>query len=302
MKNKIKHFLNINELKSADIFKIIKKSHELKLNYGEKKLETKNILAMIFEKPSTRTRVAFEVGMKQLGGDVVVLDQGETQLGRGETLQDTIQVLSRYVDIIMYRGSNENKLYKMAEHSSIPIINGLTDNSHPCQILADIMTLEERFSSTDNLEITWVGDGNNVCNSWIHACPHFNFNFNISCPRGFFPEKKLIERYNKKKNITIFLDPKKAVANSDVIITDTWFSMGMENDRDKAGQFKEFQVNKDLYNLALKKPFFLHCLPAHRNIEVTSDIIDGKKSLVWDEAENRLYVHQAIILWCLEKI
>ena len=302
MTNKIKHFLNIHQLKKGEILKIIKKSHDLKSNYGKTKLKKKVILAMIFEKPSTRTRVAFEVGMKQLGGDVVVLDQGETQLGRGESLQDTIQVLSRYVDLIMYRGSNENTLYEMADHSLIPIINGLTDKSHPCQILADIMTLEEKFNSTDGIEICWVGDGNNVCNSWIHACSYFDFNFNISCPKGYFPKKNIIDMYNKKNNIKIFHNPKKAVENSDVIVTDTWFSMGMKQNNAKADIFKEFQVNEGLYKSAFKKPFFLHCLPAHREKEVTSKIIDGDKSLVWDEAENRLYVHQAIILWCLNKI
>ncbi len=299
MNNKIRHFLNLDEISSSEIKKILSLSHQLKKKYGQKKLIKKKILAMIFEKPSTRTRVSFEVGMKQLDGDVVILDQGDTQLGRGESLQDTIKVLSRYVDLIMYRGSNEDKLYEMRTFSSVPIINGLTDNSHPCQILADIMTLEENFKSLEKLKICWIGDGNNVCNSWIHSCSHFKYNFNICCPEGCFPNENIIKKNNKKGNIKIFSDPKIAIKESDVVITDTWVSMGMKDDPKRIKKFKNFQINKDLVNFANKEVLFLHCLPAHRGNEVSDEIIDGKNSLVWDEAENRLYVHQSIILWCL---
>ena len=196
----MRHFLNISELKTNDVKKIINQSHVLKKEYGKRKFKKKIILAMIFEKPSTRTRVSFEVGMKQLNGDVVILDQADSQLGRGESLIDTIKVLNRYVDIIMYRGSDEKKLYEIANFSSVPIINGLTDQSHPCQILADIMTLEENFKDISNLNLCWVGDGNNVCNSWIHSCLHYGFNLNISCPNGFFPSKKVIDVVKSKKN------------------------------------------------------------------------------------------------------
>ena len=233
MKNKIKHFLNLNEISTEEIKKIIKSSHVLKKTYGEKKLNKKKILAMIFEKPSTRTRVSFEVGMKQLNGDVVTLDPGDTQLGRGESLQDTIKVLGRYVDLIMYRGSQEKKLYEMTNFSDVPIINGLTDSSHPCQILADIMTLEEKFNSLDNLNLCWIGDGNNVCNSWIHSCSHFNYNLKICCPEEYLQNKKLIAENNHKKNISVVLDPKLAIKDSNVVITDTWVSKGMNENPER---------------------------------------------------------------------
>ena len=299
MKNKIKHFLNLNEISTNEIKKIIKRGHILKKTYGEKKLSKKKILAMIFEKPSTRTRVSFEVGMKQLNGDVVTLDPGDTQLGRGESLQDTIKVLGRYVDLIMYRGSQEKKLYEMTDFSDVPIINGLTDSSHPCQILADIMTLEEKFDSLDNLNLCWIGDGNNVCNSWIHSCSHFNYNLKICCPEDYLPNKKLIAENNHKKNISVVLDPKLAIKDSNVVITDTWVSMGMKENPERVKKFKNFQINKQLLSNSKKNIYFLHCLPAHRGLEVSDEVIDGKNSLVWDEAENRLYIHQSILLWCL---
>ena len=193
----MRHFLNINKLSTKEMLLIIKQGHFLKKNYGRTFLEEKKILAMIFEKPSTRTRVSFEVGMKKLNGDVVVLDQHESQLGRGESLQDTIKVLGRYVDIILYRGSDEKKLYEISESSNVPIINGLTNNSHPCQIIADIMTLEENFKDINKLEICWVGDGNNVCNSWIEAASHYDFKLNISCPEDCFPSEKILKRLKK---------------------------------------------------------------------------------------------------------
>ena len=197
MKKKIRHFLNLDELSKEEMHLIVKKSHFLKKNYGKKIFKKKKILAMIFEKPSTRTRVSFEVGMKKLNGDVVVLDQDDSQLGRGESLQDTIKVLGRYADIILYRGADEEKLYEISKSSNIPIINGLTNQSHPCQIVADIMTLEENFDEINKLKITWVGDGNNVCSSWIHASSHYNFKLNVSCPEGCFPieKKKILKRY-----------------------------------------------------------------------------------------------------------
>ena len=186
---KIRHFLNIDELSKKDMDEILLKSHLLKKNYGKISFKRKKILAMIFEKPSTRTRVSFEVGMKKINGEVVILDQNDTQLARGESLSDTIKVLSRYVDIIMYRGSDETKLYDISKSSDVPIINGLTNQSHPCQIVADLMTLEENFKDINKINICWLGDGNNVCNSWIHASKHYDFNLNISCPFGFFPKK-----------------------------------------------------------------------------------------------------------------
>jgi ornithine carbamoyltransferase len=299
MKKKIRHFLNINNLSTKEMMLIIKQGHFLKKNYGKKFLKEKKILAMIFEKPSTRTRVSFEVGMKKLNGDVVVLDQQDSQLGRGESLQDTIKVLGRYADIILYRGSDEKILYEISELSNVPIINGLTNNSHPCQIVADIMTLEENFNDINKLQICWVGDGNNVCNSWIEALNHYDFKLNISCPEGCFPSEKNLKN-SKSPHIRFFDKPSEAVKNADVVITDTWESMGVKKDKQVLKKFSKFRVNEELMSKTNKNSFFLHCLPAHRGFEVTDEIIDGKNSLVWDEAQNRLYAHQSILLWCLE--
>lgn len=301
MKKKLNHFLDLDQINTKTIKALLASGHKLKKSKISKKYLHKKILAMIFEKPSTRTRVSFEVGMKQLNGDVVILDHADSQLGRGESLEDTMKVLSKYVDIIVYRGSQEKKLYKLSKLSSVPIINGLTDQSHPCQIIADIMTLEERFDSLEGLNICWVGDGNNVCNSWIHSCRHFNFNFNISCPSGNFPDKSILKKINSP-NINLFDDPAKAVLDADVIITDTWVSMGMKNNPKRLEKFSKFQVNKKLLDKTNKDTYFLHCLPAHRGCEVTDEVIDGTNSLVWSEAENRLYAHQAILLWCLNII
>jgi len=295
---KMKHFLNIHEINSKEIFKIVETSHKLKKNYGNIHLKKKKILGMIFEKPSTRTRVSFEVGMKQMGGDIVVLDQNDSQLGRGESLNDTVKVLSRYVDVIMYRGKEEKNLDEISKISSVPIINGLTDKSHPCQILADVMTLEEKFSNINKLKLCWVGDGNNVCNSWIHLTKHYDFNLAISCPEGCLPHQSILKQFSNDK-LRVFSNPNEAVKGADVIITDTWVSMGMKHNLNRLKKFKNFQLNSKLVNKTKKDSFILHCLPAHRGEEITDEIIDGKNSLVWDEAENRLYTHQSILLWCL---
>ena len=295
---KIRHFLNLDELSKKDIHEIVYHSHKLKKNYGKVSLKKKKILAMIFEKPSTRTRVSFEVGMKKINGEVVILDQNDTQLARGESLSDTIKVLSRYVDIIMYRGSDEKKLYEISKSSNVPIINGLTNHSHPCQIIADLMTLEENFKNINKINICWLGDGNNVCNSWIHASRHYDFNLNISCPKGFFPKKKILEKVKKNK-VQLFNNPEEAVQGADVLITDTWESMGMKKNN-TLKHFKKFQINSNLLKQTKKKTFILHCLPAHRGNEITNEIIDGKHSLVWNEAQNRLYAHQSILFWCLK--
>ena len=239
--------------------------------------------------------------MKLLNGDVVTLDHSGSQLGRGESLEDTMKVIASYVDIIAYRGSDESKLYKLSDISSVPIINGLTDVSHPCQIIADIMTLQEKYRSLDNLNLSWIGDGNNVCNSWIHAAEHFNFNLKISCPSGNFPKEKILKSHNSGK-VELFKNPVEAVLNADVIITDTWVSMGMKSNPKRVKKFEKFQINKDLLKQTGRDTYFLHCLPAHRGCEVTDEIIDGENSLVWTEAENRLYAHQSILLWCLKKI
>ena len=296
---KIRHFLNLHELSKSDVHEIVSESHRLKKNYGKFTLKKKKILAMIFEKPSTRTRVSFEVGMKTINGDVVILDQNDTQLARGESLNDTIKVLSRYVDIIMYRGSDEKKLYEISKSSNVPIINGLTNQSHPCQIIADLMTLEENFKDINKISLCWLGDGNNVCNSWIHACKHYDFNLNISCPKGFFPKKQVLDKV-KKNTVKLYENPEEAIIGADVLITDTWESMGMNKQDDTLKKFKKFQINSSLLNKTQRKSLILHCLPAHRGNEITDEIIDGKYSLVWNEAQNRLYAHQSILFWCLK--
>ena len=296
---KIRHFLNLHELSQSDMHKIVSESHRLKKDYGKFTLKKKKILALIFEKPSTRTRVSFEVGMKTINGDVVILDQNDTQLARGESLNDTIKVLSRYVDIIMYRGSDEKKLYEISKSSNVPIINGLTNQSHPCQIIADLMTLEENFKDINKINLCWLGDGNNVCNSWIHACKHYDFNLNVSCPKGFFPKKQVLDKV-KKNTIKLYENPEEAILGADVLITDTWESMGMNKQVDTLKKFKKFQINSSLLNKTKRKSLILHCLPAHRGNEITDEIIDGKNSLVWNEAQNRLYAHQSILFWCLK--
>ena len=299
MKNELRHFLDIDLIDTKTVKNLLELAHNLKkINNVDIDLEQK-ILAMIFEKPSTRTRVSFEIGMKQMNGEVVILDQNDTQLGRGESIKDTIKVLSNYVDIIMYRGSSKERLSEIVENSTVPIINGLTDLSHPCQIMADLMTLEERFQSLNKLKICWVGDGNNVCNSWIHACKHFNFKLNIATPATFKPKKKeLTKVVNFEEKIEIFNNPNDAISGADVVVTDTWFSMGLE-DKKNLRDFEGYQINKSLMHQAKPDAFFLHCLPAHRGQEVTDEVIDGPNSLVWEEAKNRLFIQKAILIWCL---
>tara|TARA_B100000989_G_scaffold294620_1_gene274053 strand:+ start:421 stop:1338 length:918 start_codon:yes stop_codon:yes gene_type:complete len=300
MKNELRHFLDIDLIDTKTMKNLLSLAHDLKKAKNVNIDLEQKILAMIFEKPSTRTRVSFEIGMKQMNGEVVILDQNDTQLGRGESIKDTIKVLSNYVDIIMYRGSSNERLSEIVKNSTVPIINGLTDLSHPCQIMADLMTLEEKFNSLNKLKICWVGDGNNVCNSWIHACKHFNFKLNIATPESFKPkEDELIKVNNFEDKIEIFNNPKDAANGADVIVTDTWFSMGLE-DKNNLSDFEGYQINKPLMNQAKPNAFFLHCLPAHRGQEVTDDIIDGPCSLVWEEAKNRLFVQKAILIWCLK--
>lgn len=299
MKNKLRHFLDIDLVDTATVKNLLTLAHNLKKTDNVDIDMEQKILAMIFEKPSTRTRVSFEIGMKQMNGEVVILDQNDTQLGRGESIKDTIKVLSNYVDIIMYRGSSNQRLSEIVKNSTVPIINGLTDLSHPCQIMADLMTLEEKFDSLNKLKICWVGDGNNVCNSWIHACKHFKFKLNIATPKNFRPTKNELKKVTNCENkIEIFNNPTDAVSGADVIITDTWFSMGLE-DKNNLSDFEGYQINKSLMNHAKSNAFFLHCLPAHRGQEVTDEVIDGSNSLVWEEAKNRLFVQKAILIWCL---
>ena len=306
----MKNFINISDISSKELRFILEEAKSRKQKRKKFKKSASDTdkpfegrtMAMIFEKPSTRTRMSFDIAIKQLGGSSIILNPDGIHYGKGdETLKDTAKVLTEYVDIVMLRTSLHRNLEEFGKHLSIPIINGLSDQSHPCQIIADILTLQENFKTLDNLNICWVGDGNNVCNSWIHACQHFDYNLNISCPEDSFPDEKIIRNY-KSSRINIFKDPFEAVKGADVIVTDTWVSMGMKEDPKRLKKFERFQVNKSLMEKTQKQTLFLHCLPAHRGCEVTDEIIDGRNSLVWSEAENRLYAHQAILLWCLNLI
>ena len=257
-------------------------------------------LAMIFEKPSTRTRISFEVAMTELGGSAIYLDAKSMQMGRGETIADTAKVLGRYLDGIMIRASRHETLLEMAKHSKIPVINGLTDISHPCQILADIMTFEEKLGDIENKTIAWVGDGNNMANSWIHASKIFNFKLRLACPSARLPDESIINwAKDNVADIEIMNDPMEACKDSNAILTDTWVSMGDENTVNPEKIFNNFQVNDKLFAVAADDAIFMHCLPAHRGQEVTSEIIDGPRSLVWDEAENRLHIQKAILSWAI---
>ena len=256
-------------------------------------------LAMIFEKPSTRTRVSFEVGMKQLGGDVVILNSGDLQLGRGESIADTARVLSRYVDCIMMRTFGRENIAEMAEHATVPVINGLTDSTHPCQLMADVMAFEEHRGPIRGRTIAWSGDGNNMAASWIHASVKFGFTLRIACPRELSPDSALFDwaRANGG-SVELMHDPEAAVDGADCVVTDTWVSMG-DGDSSRHNMLAPFRVDDGLMAKADTDAVFLHCLPAHRGEEVTDAVIDGPRSIVWDEAENRLHTQKAILSWCL---
>ena len=257
-------------------------------------------LAMIFEKPSTRTRISFEVAMTELGGSAIYLDAKSMQMGRGETIADTAKVLGRYLDGIMIRASKHETLLEMAKHSKIPVINGLTDSSHPCQILADIMTFEEKLGDIENKTIAWVGDGNNMANSWIHASKIFNFKLRLACPSIRVPDENIVKwAKDNGADIKIMNDPIEACKDSNAILTDTWVSMGDEDIVNPEKIFNNFQVNDKLFAVAADDAIFMHCLPAHRGQEVSSEIIDGPRSVVWDEAENRLHIQKAILSWAI---
>jgi ornithine carbamoyltransferase len=253
-------------------------------------------LAMIFMKSSTRTRVSFEVGTYQLGGHALFLSPRDVQLGRGEPIKDTARVLSRYVDGIMIRTFAHAEIEELAEYATVPVINGLTDLLHPCQILADLLTVRQHLGGNEGRKIAWVGDGNNMANSWINAAYRLGFELTLACPEGYDPDAKILARAKKEAKVTVVRDPKEAVDGADVVNTDVWASMGQEEEqkvREKA--FKGYEVNAALMKRAKKTAIFLHCLPAHRGEEVSEDVIEGPQSRVWDEAENRLHVQKAIM-------
>ncbi len=262
------------------------------------------ILAMIFEKPSTRTRASFDVAMRQLGGQTIEMSGTEMQLGRGETVADTARVLSRYVDAIMIRTDSHATLEELAASADVPVINGLTDYSHPCQVLGDVMTFEEHRGGIAGRKVAWVGDGNNVAASWIHAASRFGFRIDLACPDQLMPREDVLQRAKEERAaVHVHGDARDAVADADCIVTDVWVSMSDESDGSRASRhnlLRPYQVNADLMSAAKPDVLFMHCLPAHRGEEVTADVIDGPQSVVWDEAENRLHVQKGILAWCLK--
>jgi ornithine carbamoyltransferase len=269
---------------------------------AERPLEGK-MVALIFEKPSTRTRVSFDLGVRQMGGQTMVLSGSEMQLGHGETIADTARVLSRYVDMIMIRTFEEATLLEMAEYASVPVINGLTNRTHPCQIMADILTFEEHRGSIQGKRVVWTGDGNNVCASFIHAAGQFGFDFVFSGPVSLDPEAEFIEKARAKGvKIEMQRDVQEAVRGADLLVTDTWISMhDSQTARERRhNQLRPYQVDDALMAQAKPDALFMHCLPAHRNEEVTSSVMDGPNSIVFDEAENRLHAQKAIMRWCLD--
>ncbi len=259
-------------------------------------------LAMIFEEPSTRTRISFERGIRQLGGDALVLEPSGSQLGRGETVADTARVLSRYVDAIVLRTTSERKLHEMAEHATVPVINGLTDRTHPCQLMADVMTFEEHRGPIENKVIAWSGDGNNMATSWIHAAARFGFELRLACPEQLTPRREVLDwAASEGARITVSADAEGIVSGADAVVTDIWVSMGDEDNdsQQRRDLLQPFQVDDRLMARAKPDAIFMHCLPAHRGEEVTAGVIDGPQSVVWDEAENRLHAQKGILYWCL---
>ena len=296
-----KHFINLDDLPTNDLQQIIDQAITLKKQHksGEinKTLENKT-LAMIFDKSSTRTRVSFEAGMTQLGGHALFLSERDIQLGRGEPITDSAVVISSMVDAVMMRVSSHDDINTFAKHSSVPIINALSDESHPCQLLADMMTYQEHNGSIKGKVVAWIGDGNNMCHTYMQAAKAFNFTLNIATPKGYEPDQKFIDQF--ANCINLYTDAKTACKDADLVVTDVWASMGQEDEQKKRElAFKDFQVDVTLMGNAKSEALFMHCLPAHRGEEVSADVIDGKQSLVWSEAENRLHAQKSLLLYLL---
>ena len=304
MNNGIRHFLDLTDIPAPELRAVIESSRAMKLQRQRPRPGTRplagKMLAMIFEKPSTRTRVSFDVAMRQLGGETIYLTGQEMQLGRGETIADTARVLSRYVDAIMIRILEHSALMELAEHATVPVINGLTRRSHPCQVMADVMTFEEHRGPIGGRTIAWTGDSNNVLASWMHAAQRFDFHLRVATPPELKPEKWLSD-WAKQSGASILIgsDPEEAVSGADCVVTDTWVSMGDRDAPRRHNLLQRYQVNTALMAKAKPDALFMHCLPAHRGEEVTSDVMDGPHSVVFDEAENRLHAQKGILAWCL---
>ena len=306
MKTQAKHFLDLSDIPAQELRRVLDASAAIKglrrkgENAALRPLDGK-VLAMIFDKPSTRTRVSFDVGMRELGGQTIMLTGAEMQLGRGETIADTARVLSRYVDAIMIRILDHEDMVELAAHASVPVINGLTKRSHPCQVMADVMTFEEHRGLIKGRTVAWTGDANNVLASWVHAAQRFDFTIRIATPAELAPPASLLgwARVHGAR-VELTTDPFAAVDGVDAVISDCWVSMGDEDEaRSRHNLLAAYQVNARLMGAAAKDAIFMHCLPAHRGEEVTDEVIDGPQSVVFDEAENRLHAQKGVIAWCL---
>ncbi len=295
-----RHFLDLDAIDRGELRRILDRSVAYKRGLDRSRPLSGKVLAMIFEKPSTRTRLSFEVAMKQLGGDVVVMSGADSQLSRGESVADTARVLSRYVDAIMIRTTRAAKLEELAHYARVPVINGLTDMSHPCQLMADVMTLEEHKGPAAGQVVAWSGDANNVATSWIHAAVRFDFALRIACPQAMRPAPRLLEwAHAEGGRVSVTEDPAAAVRDADCVVTDTWLSMGVEASANRHNMLAPYRVDETLMAKAKPDAIFMHCLPAKRGEEVSAGVIDGPQSVVWDEAENRLHAQKGILTWCL---
>ncbi len=295
-----RHFLDVDRFDEPALRRILDLAAAFKNGRPPAKSLAGKTLAMIFEKPSTRTRVSFEVGMQELGGRVVVLGEHDSQLGRGETIADTARVLSRYVDAIMIRTGNPAKLDEMAASATVPVINGLTDKSHPCQVMADVMTFEEHRGQIAGKSVAWCGDGNNMAASWIQAAARFRFRLRLACPAALAPRPALLEWAAREgAEVSLGEDAGAAVEGADLVVTDAWVSMGDNDAEERHRVLEPYRVDEALMAAAAPDALFMHCLPAHRGEEVTARVIDGPQSVVWDEAENRLHAQKGILAWCL---
>jgi ornithine carbamoyltransferase len=300
-----RHFLDIADLDSKTLRKIIDNAHAMKRAGKRVPAELRpkgiedSVLVLIFEKPSTRTRVSFDVAMRQLGGQALTLNHDDLQLGRGESVADTARVLSRYADGIMIRANAHATLIELARHATIPIINGLTEKSHPCQIMADIQTFEEHLGPIKGRTVAWVGDGNNVAVSWMHAAVRFGFKLRLACPKSLYPEAEALDWVRREKgNVEIGTDPNEAVKGADCVVTDTWVSMGQSGAAKRKKILAPYAVDAKLMSKASKSAIFMHCLPAYRGHEVSEEVLEGPQSVIFDEAENRLHAQKAILAWC----
>ncbi len=306
-----RHFIDLWRLEAADLGLILEDAKARKAarrGWPQGRVDADapardRTLAMIFEKNSTRTRFSFDAAMRQLGGDVIISTAADMQLGRGESIEDTAKVLSRMVDAVMLRANRHEDVERLAYGSTVPVINGLSDKGHPCQILADIMTYEEHRGAIAGKSIAWVGDGNNVCSSFIHAAPLLGFKLAVACPPAYHPDLVDLARA-AERGVTVQItdNPHAAVAGADCVITDTWVSMGDTDHDERLDAFEAYRVDAALMALAAPDAVFLHCLPAHRGEEVTDEVLDGPQSLVWDEAENRIHAQKAILAWCFGAI